>query len=354
LRKLGLLITSLTLLATSVRAHHGLDFVLLQDGTVPKPGSVMFFDNTEWSTFEGAGEWSTEPGIHLGVTPWLALGVTGSLIDEGNGWHYLSTTPYLNVPIFNSDQVPWLSVSVYAGYEVPDNVMRAQKAKASGPKSLSKQKAPAAATSASSIPSSVGSKKAVSKTMASGTKFTPGAKAVKHNTGGNVGGGGPDAPTGGTAHDHPVAPVSSAPSTPAATNTAEPTPVEAPVPVAVAPVEQSYLGIHRHGEEGLHARLIIDAELSHDDKIIANVINFTPRHGTPVWGYAMGYRHAFTHDFAMSLEAIGDFDGRGSHEALVAAHCTVFHALTLKLGVGMGLTENSPDASIHGGIVWRF
>jgi hypothetical protein len=179
----------------------------------------------------------------------------------------------------------------------------------------------------------------------------PPSNGSRHVTGGGtVGGGGPDAPTGGTTHDHATTTAAPPPQASSKSQTTE----VAPTPVIVAPVEDFYEGIHRHGEEGLHARLIIDANLSDHDKVLANVINFTPAEGTPVWGYALGYRHAFTHDLAASLEAIGDFDGRGSHEALVAIHRTIDHHLTLKLGVGVGLTEASPDASVHAGVVWRF
>lgn len=342
------------LLSITAHAHHGLDFMLLQDGTIPKPGSFMLFDNTEWATFNGEDEWGTEPGLHLGVTPWLAIGTTASIMDEGNGWHYLSTTPYLNLPLFKSDRVPWLRVSLYAGYEFPDNVARI-----SGTSSKQRQTAKRFTNSSSNTltsPSSINTgtdrtKQAVSSTKKSVNRGSTG----RHVTGGGtVPGGGPDGPgTGGTQHNHPVATPSAAPNVQRSTNATATETTTTPVIVA-APMETPYLGIHRHGEEGLHARLIIDVELSENDKIIGNIINFTPRDGTPAWGYAVGYRHAFYHDLAASLEAIGDFDGRGSHEVLIAAHYTLSHSLTLKLGASAGLTEDSPDASIHAGVVWRF
>ncbi len=337
------------LLSITAHAHHGLDFMVLQDGTLPKPGSMMLFDNSEWSTFDGAEEWSTEPGLHLGFTPWLAIGTTASIMDEGNGWHYLSTTPYLNIPIFKSDRVPWLKVSFYAGYELPDNAARTSSP--ARPKTTSST----GATRRNATLKSQARSKSPSPPPIPGP--TP-AKAQRPNDsrrrpaahltgGGTVGGGGPDAPgTGsGTIHDHPI---SSGPRE----GTTSPTTIGPAV--NLAPIEQPFLGIHRHGEEGLHARLIIDMTLGDHDKLLANVINFTPADGTPVWGYGIGFRHAFNHDLAASLEAIGDFDGRGSHEVLIALHRTFNHALTLKIGAGAGITATSPDASIHAGIVWRF
>lgn len=323
-----------------VRAHHGLDFMLVQDAALPAPFSAMLYDNSEWSTASGADEYSTEPGILMGVTPWLAIGANTSFMDEGEGWDYLSTTPYINFPLFKSDRVPWLRVSLYAGYEIatdrghPSGQSSSVATGGSGKRSKSSSAASTGSGSSGKLIVNGASKKTV----------PANPKVQRHN----VGGGGPDAPTGGgggTDHNHPVG-GSAAPQT---------TTVQSePEPVPVAPVESFYQGIHRHGEEGLHARLIIDADLGSSDKIVANVINFTPRYGPPAWGYALGYRHSFHHDLAASLEAVGDFDGRGSHEALVAAHYSLTHHLTLKLGVGVGLTESSPDASVHAGVVWRF
>ena len=317
--------------------------MVLQDGTIPKPGCLMFFDNTEWATFNGDDEWATEPGLHLGVTPWLAIGTTTSIIDEGNGWHYLSTTPYLNLPLFKSDRVPLLKVSLYAGYEFPDNVANVSRSSSKKSKTRAKVSSNVVSTPSSSI--------STSKSKAAKPLPPPGNGSRHLTGGGTVGGGGPDAPTGGTTHDHPT--TTAAPPRQAASKTQTTTEV-APAPVIVAPVEDFYEGIHRHGEEGLHARLIIDVNLGDHDKVVTNVINFTPAEGSAAWGYAVGYRHAFNHDLAASLEAVGDFDGRGSHEVLLAVHRTIDHHLTLKLGVGTGLTPDSPDASVHAGIVWRF
>lgn len=324
--------------------------MVLQDGTIPKPGSWMLFDSTEWSSFNGADEWSTEPGVHIGVTPWLAIGAATSLVDEGDGWKFLSTTPYLNVPLFKSDSVPWLRVSLYAGYELPDNKADVSSRSRSGKSGSRKQGAKTSSTATSSSaasfnkPSTSGSKKPAFKRTAPTSPSDP----QRHTGGGSTGGGGPDSPGGGggTTHDHPAA----APKQ----DDSETATVAEEVPVLAEPVEEGYLGIHRHGEEGLHARLIIDVDLGRSDKLMANLINFTPRTGEPAWGYAVGYRHAFHHDLAASVEAIGDFDGRGSHEALAAVHFSPYHPVTLKLGVGVGLTENSPDVSVHAGIVWRF
>ena len=125
-----------------------------------------------------------------------------------------------------------------------------------------------------------------------------------------------------------------------------------PVKVQVPPVR--HRGIHRHGEEGVTARLIVEAALGHHDKLIFNLINFTPRQGYTGWGYAAGWRHEFNHDFATSVEAIGDYESTGYQQAVVAAHWSPWHSMTFKLGLGAGLSDETPDFSVVTGLVYRF
>jgi len=80
----------------------------------------------------------------------------------------------------------------------------------------------------------------------------------------------------------------------------------------------------------------------------------TPAEGTPDWGYGAGLRHAITHDLAVSLEAQGDFDATLEHQVVLATHFSPYHWLTVKLGVGLGISEAASDVSIHPGLVYRF
>jgi hypothetical protein len=113
-------------------------------------------------------------------------------------------------------------------------------------------------------------------------------------------------------------------------------------------------GGHRHGETAFHARLILEADLTTADKLVFNLIHMSPKEGKPAWGYAAGFRHRFHHDFALGVEATGDFDEQGEHLIVGGAYFSPLHHLTLKFGLGFGLTEQSPDTSILTSAVWKF
>lgn len=116
----------------------------------------------------------------------------------------------------------------------------------------------------------------------------------------------------------------------------------------------THTGVHRHGTSGLFTRFIIDARLSSQDRLVLNLINFITPDGKPGTGYAAGYRHEFSHDFSTSLEITGDFGAGASHQALGAIQAALVSHLSIRLGVGFGLTPTSPDFSIHSSVLWRF
>lgn len=333
-------------LATSALAHHGLDFVLLQDATFPQPLRGSFFDNSEWTRERASDEYATEPGLHLGVLPGLSAGVMSHFADMGDGWAYSSTTPYVVINLLPVE-IKGVRMALWTGYEFASedevhSVSRPTKKKAgSNVRRPSSKKIQLASTSSGS-PASTTTNKTV--------KTSPITGRSRH-TGGTTGGGGPDAPPP-SGHDHPVAAPAAAP--PPAQNTQTQQVEVEPVVVPIVEPVHVHEGIHRHGESGLHSRLIIEADLSEHDKIVANLINFTPENGKGAWGYGVGVRHAFNHDFAVSLEAVGDFDASLEHQALVAAHWSPVHWLALKLGVGVGITPEASDVAVHTGIVWRF
>jgi len=122
------------------------------------------------------------------------------------------------------------------------------------------------------------------------------------------------------------------------------------------PAAESHVhsGIHQHGSDGFFGRLIMETDLTAHDKVVANLICVSPGDGETACGYAAGWRHSFTHDFAMGLEAIGDFDSDGWHELVAAAYVSPAEGLALKFGIGAGLTDDSPGLTVRGGVVWRF
>ncbi len=120
------------------------------------------------------------------------------------------------------------------------------------------------------------------------------------------------------------------------------------------PAAHTHSGIHQHGSDGFFGRLIMETDLTNRDKVVANLICVSPDDNETAFGYAAGWRHSFSHDFALGLEAIGDFDNDGWHELVAAGYFSPVEGLAIKLGIGAGLTDESPDFTLRGGVVWRF
>jgi hypothetical protein len=106
--------------------------------------------------------------------------------------------------------------------------------------------------------------------------------------------------------------------------------------------------------EGFNSRLMVEADLTASQRFVANLTHYDIRGEKPAWGYALGLRHAFHHDLAMSIEALGAFNLINDHQALVAIHIAPVHWGLIKLGVSKGLTDESPDWSLITGFVVRF
>lgn len=331
-------------LTCAAHAHHGLDFLLVQDAAPSVPWAGMVYANAEWSQTDSINVVETEAGLHLGITSWMSVGVSNAFEGEEDQWDWSHSAPYVSLFLFQSEAVPWLRVGLHAGYSFAEE---------EGPTTVTVMTpftVPASSVTSSDVvvTTPVSSTSSSSKSKSKSASSTGSGKAIKHTSGGG-GGSGPDAPGGGAAHDHPVAATSAGAG---ATQQEQTVTVLKPVEVQVPPVR--HRGIHRHGEEGLTARLIVEAALGHHDKLIFNLINFTPRHGYTGWGYAAGWRHEFNHDFATSIEAIGDYESTGYQQAVVAAHWSPWHSVTFKLGLGAGLSDETPDFSVVTGLVYRF
>ena len=116
----------------------------------------------------------------------------------------------------------------------------------------------------------------------------------------------------------------------------------------------SHTGIHRHGEDHFQFRILFETPLWKDSKFVTNLISVAPGGGDYAFGYSLGLRQQFTHEWAAGVEAIGDFNTGGEHEALVGVYWTPVHECTVRLGFGKGIGSASKDFSIHSGVTWRF
>lgn len=274
------LLAALSLLAAPLHAHHGRDFILIQDSAIPPRFGGVALAGYEWTRDGDSDEFSTEPGFFVGLAPALAFGVSAGFSDSGDGWAYTGVTPQVVISLLPATGPRNLRVGLWAGYEFAES--------------------------------------------AGGGHEHGGSQTHVHDPGTGPDAGGPvlhDHGSTGSDHGHDLE-----------------------------------SGIHRHGESGLHSRLIVEADLTARTRAVLNLISYVSGSGgKPGFGYALGVRHEFHHDLSLGLEALGDFEARGSsHQVLATAMIGLPGHLALRLGAGAGLTRSAPDFTLHTSLLFRF
>jgi opacity protein-like surface antigen len=111
--------------------------------------------------------------------------------------------------------------------------------------------------------------------------------------------------------------------------------------------------VHNHDSDALMGRLIIEGDFG-DTKAIFNLIAMAGEGDGANWGYAAGVRQKVVEKVALGIEALGDFDSHGWHELVGGVYYEPVHSVTVKLGAGFGLTEETPDFTLRTGFIWRF
>ena len=107
----------LILFTTSLHAHHGRDFILIQDSAIPGYLSGVAIAGYEWTRDGDSSEFSTEPGFFIGLAPALAFGLSSGFSDEGDGWNYTGVTPQFVVSILPPTGPMNLRAGLWSGYE---------------------------------------------------------------------------------------------------------------------------------------------------------------------------------------------------------------------------------------------
>lgn len=273
---------ALAALSLSAQAHHGRDFLVVEDYTLPAPWSGNLFTNFDWERRSGDDEFALEGGFFLGVAPRVGVETTVGFLDEGDGWEYGSVDPALFVQLTPPTSSFPIRVSVSAGYQFgglddDDSGLDADEEAGHG--------------------------------HDDDDHGDHDHELEEHDH---------DSDAEEDGHDH------------------------------------EHLGIHRHGENYFHSRLILETDFTPSLKGAFNLIAVVPDSGGAAWGYSAGLRYSFNHAVAAGLEAIGDFQSHGEHELILGTYFSPVHSVSLKLGAGFGLTEESPDFALHTGLIWRF
>ncbi|MCB1208511.1 MAG: hypothetical protein KDK97_04240, partial [Verrucomicrobiales bacterium] len=111
-------LSAILILASTASAHHGQDFLIVQDVQLPKPGSLRLVGNFEWESYETGDEFGLIPGVMVGVMDRLALAVDVHFRDEaGSNWNYSNITPAVFFDLTpSSDKFPF-KIGLTAGYQ---------------------------------------------------------------------------------------------------------------------------------------------------------------------------------------------------------------------------------------------
>lgn len=383
-------------------AHHGRDFLVVQDYYLPGLLDGVLVNNFEMTRTGTDFEYGLEPEILIGILPRVAVGVSVGFVDQpGSGWTYDSVMPSVHIQLTRPDSDFPIRLAVSAAYEFTyesgagshfhgEPISAPAKKKSSGGGQSSKSGTGSSSKSTRKSSSSSGgllsALKAAPKPPSAPAPVAeapiPGVEVAMAPTSDPAPAGtdpvdlGPDAPPGGgssgggSSHDHSSHDHGGGSSQSHASHDHADSSDHAHASGEThdhaadedhAHDETSSGGhhhgggsIHSHGQDAFIGRLIMEADLSRQDKLVVNLINVTPSEGEGAWGYAAGVRHNLTHQFSLSLEAMGDFSEDGYHEINLGAFLVPDHHVTLRAGVGFGLTPTSPDLALRAGVVWRF
>ena len=110
------------LTTTSALAHHGRDFILVEDYSCPAPGGVFLLGNFEWEKGNEGSEYGFSPSLMVGVLPQVSLSVETSFREEvGADWKYTSVTPTAHIQLTPTDSKSPVRFGLSAGYQFADS-----------------------------------------------------------------------------------------------------------------------------------------------------------------------------------------------------------------------------------------
>jgi len=356
---------------TPAHAHHGQEFFLLYDAGVQLPRHGILQQNFSFIDEGDDDSLSLSPSLSLGILTRTAFNLRADFTDDaGTGWAYRSIEPGFQIDLTPPNLKLPIRVGFAASYQFAEGGSTGH---VHGASDLSGSAVAHVHDSSTSTASHV---------HADGlTHDDTGAAPHDHSThdhpplvetppGEDTG------PDGLTAEEIAAinAANAAAQAQATATATAQPSaPSPKPTAKAKTPTKtpaastghshaagktdsgHSHAGsIHNHDDNLFSARLILEADLTPDTLLVANLINVIPEGGDAAWGYAIGVRQRLRPGLSAGMEALGDFDRNKHQEVLGAFFWEPMPHVLLKLGVGTGLTSTSPDTTVRAGVLWMF
>ena len=120
LRVAGFSLAAAFSLATTAKAHHGQDFILVEDYHVAAPGQFHLMTNFEWEKYPDQDHFGLAPSLMIGVLPRTALSVDVGFRDEEDGWRYASVTPMAHFQLTPPDSAFPVKIGLSVGYQFGD------------------------------------------------------------------------------------------------------------------------------------------------------------------------------------------------------------------------------------------
>jgi opacity protein-like surface antigen len=359
MKKSAVLLSALVVMSGSaLQADHGRGLMLVQDTEVPAQWRGQLWSNQSWERYGSFDEIAAEPGFIFGLNRWVALGAQVRFADEEDGWAYSSVAPQIQLSLTPSD---WkVRMGVLCGYtwaEEKNDVTEEEIYEEIVVEEVSRSSA-APVASPATAPVSEPALPVEEEPVPCGPEYGPDAPpcAVAPTPVKSRPVGARHAGHSGSENEEP--PAASPPSSSSAAAGNKSTTTRQKKRVVKKTVKKSSeerpTGIHLHGQEHFFARWMIEGDLTVRDTLFFNLIYVNPRDGDDAWGYAVGYRHTFSSEWAAGVEATGDFGEANEHRALAGVYWRPQHHWLLKIGAGAGLSDESADAFGQMGVAWSF
>ncbi len=112
--------------------------------------------------------------------------------------------------------------------------------------------------------------------------------------------------------------------------------------------------IHLHGTDALMSRLALETSLPTRTQLAWNLIAVQPDGENLSFATALGLRQPLTPEWSVGAEYSGDIGANGQRLLLGTVGWQPNHHLSLRLGVGGGLTPSSPDVTVRSAVAWVF
>ena len=316
-------------------AHHGSEFITLDDYDVGHPGDGHVNASFDLERFDGDDELSSQFGLFVSPLPRVGIGVDVRFAEDGRGdWVYSSVSPRVQLQLTDPNADRRLNVGLSFGYQFAEDPSYEETITTYEDIVVRKPQETSQVTTL--VPPKVPDDGSPPCNPLFDLDCQPNKKR-KHGTQKHTG-----------AHT----PVSSSTTT-TVTSGGETETTRVATTTTTRKGVSSHQGIHNHDARQWSGRLIVETEIG-KTKLTGNLISVVPEGDRAYWGYGIGARRPMTGRLAAGLEFIGDFEGDGEHEAVASLHYRVAGGATARLGVGVGLTDESPDVTLRTGLVWRF